>query len=131
MDYMIKFGDEILPNKYLMQDGYISVPNQRTELDAYRDADVLLHRSTSPNYKSKIQLTLCPMNEDDKRNVKNIIKSGMVNEVERKVYVTYWNEEFDAYTSGFFYIADVSYQPMGMYGGELWYNSVELELTEY
>lgn len=45
--WLIKFGNVILPNSYLLADGWESTPNQRLELDAYRDANMLLHRETS------------------------------------------------------------------------------------
>ena len=40
--WLIKFGDTVLPNKYLT--GYKDTPNQRLELAAYRDTEALLHR---------------------------------------------------------------------------------------
>lgn len=130
-DNLIKFGGTWLPNEYLLADGYESTPNQRTELDAFRDANVLLHRVTSSNYKTLISFTLCPMTLTDKQYVQSIINGGMENSTERKVLVTYWNDETNSYETGHFYIHDVTYQIMGYYGGERWYKSVTYELTEY
>ncbi len=130
-DYLIKFGSTVLPNEYITSDGYAATPNQRTELEAYRDADVLLHRVTSPNYKTSITLTLCPMSASEKQAVQETIDSGVINDVERKVNVTYWNDETNAYATGNFYISDVTYTPMGYYGGEKWYKSITYTLTEY
>ena len=42
--WLIKFGDVVLPNSFLLADGWESTPNQRVEIDAYRDANILLHR---------------------------------------------------------------------------------------
>ena len=130
-DNLIKFGDTWLPNDYLLADGYESTPNQRTELDAYRDADILLHRITSSNHKTDLSFTLCPLTLTDKQYVQSIINGGMENSTERKVLVTYWNDETNSYETGHFYIHDVTYQIMGYYGGERWYKSVTYELTEY
>ena len=149
-DNLIKFGDTWLPNEYLLADGYESTPNQRTELDAFRDANVLLHRVTSSNYKAlqshrqillhritssnhktNLSFTLCPLTLTDKQYVQSIINGGMENSTERKVLVTYWNDETNSYETGHFYIHDVTYQIMGYYGGERWYKSVTYELTEY
>lgn len=130
-DYLIKFGNTELPNKYITSDGYVTTPNQRTELEAYRDADIKLHRVTSPNFKTSIQLTLCPMSETEKKEVQSIIENGMINTVERKVDVTYRNEEINSYSEGYFYISDVTYSLIGRYGGENWYKSVTYQLTEY
>ena len=56
--WLIKFGNVILPNSFIMADGWESVPNQRVEVAAYRDANVLLHRETSENFKTKLTLTI-------------------------------------------------------------------------
>lgn len=130
-DYLIKFGSTVLPNKYITSDGYNTTPNQRTELEAFRDANIDLHRVTSPNFKTSIYLTLCPMSLQDKIAVQNIISNSMINETERKVRVTYWNDETNNYSTGDFYISDVSYQTIGSFGGEWWYKSVTYQLTEY
>ena len=53
-DNLIKFGNAWLPLSFLLADGYESTPNQRTELEAYRDADIYLHRVTSPNHKTSL-----------------------------------------------------------------------------
>lgn len=130
-DNLIKFGDTWLPNEYITEDGYVVTPNQRTELEAYRNADVLLHRVTSPNFKTSITLTLCPMSLTEKMTVQSIINSAMIVPTERKVAVTYWNDETNTYETGDFYISDVTYSVMGYYGGERWYKSVTYQLTEY
>jgi len=59
--WLIKFGGVILPNSFILVDGWESVPNQRVELDAYRDANVLLHRETSENFKTSLSLNIRPM----------------------------------------------------------------------
>lgn len=132
-DNLIKFGNTWLPLSYLLADGYESTPNQRTELEAYRDADIYLHRVTSPNHKTILTLNFCPMCKSDKENVQAIIysASSMINETERKVYVTYWNEEANEYTSGYFYISDITFKLLGFFGGERWYKSFTVKLTEY
>ena len=72
-EYLLKFGNTELPNKYITSDGYVDTPNQRTELEAYRDANILLHRVTSPNFKTTIMFTTCPMSLSDKKKFQNII----------------------------------------------------------
>ncbi len=130
-NFLIKFGSKELPNSFLTDDGYVTTPNQRTELEAYRDADIKLHRTTSPEYKTSIQLTFCPMSQSDKELLQNIIRTDMENEIERKVSVTYWNEETNDYKDGEFYISDVTYATLGFFGGEKWYKSFTCQLTEY
>lgn len=132
-DDLIKFGGTWLPLSYLLADGYETTPNRRTELEAYRDANVYLHRATSPNHKTTLTLNFCPMSQSEKEQVQAIIwgSASMVNETERKVYITYWNDETNGYTSGYFYISDITYQTLGRFGGERWYKPFSLKLTEY
>ncbi len=130
-EYLLKFGNTELPNKYITSDGYVDTPNQRTELEAYRDANILLHRVTSPNFKTTIMFTTCPMSLSDKKKFQNIINSGMINSTERKVCVTYYNDETNEYETGDFYISDPTFGTLGYFGGERWYKSVTYQLTEY
>ena len=130
-DNLIKFGNTWFPNELLLADGWQPTPNQRTELDAYRDASIYLHRTTSQNYKTTILLNLCPMTQTEKERVQGIINSAMINTVERKVQISYWNDETNEYSNGEFYISDITFQTLGFFGGERWYKPFSIKLTEY
>lgn len=130
-DNLIMFGDTRLPPDYIAADGWQITPSQRTELDAYRDANIDLHRVTSSNFKTSITLTLTPLSQSQKEAVQAIINAAMINEVERKVHITYWNEETNTYEGGDFYISDVTYTTLGYFGGERWYKPITYQLTEY
>lgn len=129
--WLVKFGDTAVPNKYLEK--YKETPNQRVDLDAYRDADVLLHRETSPNYKSKIIIPIRKLYLGEKILLKAIIDSGMINETERKVSATYWNSEEMDYKPGIFYIPDIEYTISHVDKRKLnmVYEPFEIQLIEY
>lgn len=106
--WLIKFGDTVLPNSYIEK--YDETPNQRLELDSYRDsATILLRRTTSPYFKSKMEIPIRKLYYGEKIVLKAIVDSGMINPVERKVRITYWNSEIMDYASGEFYIPDIKY----------------------
>lgn len=109
--WLIKFGEQIMPNDYLLVEGWESTPNQRTELDAYRDGNNFLHRETSENFKSKIVMSVADLDLDDKIRFLEIVNSGMIDAKERKVNVTYWNDETNQYitSSTGFYIPDIKW----------------------
>lgn len=132
-DHLIKFGSgtDWFPNEFLTADGFEVVPNQRTDLEAYRDANIDLHRVTSSNYKTSITLTLCPMCKTDKEQVFGYIRSGIVNAAERKAYVEYYNDETDTIDGGYFYLPDITFKTLGFFGGERWYASTTVKLIEY
>ena len=129
--WLIKFGDTVLPNKYLEK--YKETPNQRLELAAYRDTDALLHRETSPNFKSKIVLSVRELFLGEKIVFKAIVDAGIVLDTERKVSVTYWNSEEMEYKTGIFYIPDIEYEVKHVSETKfnMLYSAFQLELIEY
>lgn len=130
--WLIKFGDVALPNSYLEK--YKGKPNMRTEIEAWRDAGTLsLHRTTSPFYKSKITLPIRKLYYGEKIFLKALIDAATVNETERKVKVTYWNDEDMEYKSGEFYIADIEYTIVHVDERKLnmVYEPFNIELIEY
>ncbi|MDD3253830.1 MAG: hypothetical protein PHV18_14880 [Lachnospiraceae bacterium] len=131
--WLIKFGSTALPNHYLEQ--YRETPNQRLELDAYRDVAALLHRETSPNYKSKIVIPIRKLYLGEKIVLKAIVDSGIVSggERERKVFVTYWNSEVMDYEAGTFYMSDIEYtiSRVNEHKLDMVYEPFEIQLIEY
>ena len=110
--WLIKFGDVQLPNSFLLADGWEGTPNQRLEVDAYRDANMLLHRETSSNYKTKLKLNIRETSLAERMALNNVIglaTLSITEQKERKVSITYWNDETLTYESGVFYMPDITY----------------------
>ena len=110
--WLIKFGDVQLPNSFLLADGWESTPNQRLEIDAYRDANALLHRETSDKFKTKLKLNIREMTLLERIAFNNVIGLATLSvndKKQRKVAITYWNDETLEYTYGEFYITDTIY----------------------
>lgn len=109
--WLIKFGPQVMPNDYLLLEGWEATPNQRTEIDAYRDGNNLLHRETSENFKTKIVMSVRELTLDEKIIFQSIINSGLVDTKQRKVDVTYWNDETNQYETSQtgFYIPDIKW----------------------
>lgn len=129
--YLIAFGGYILPNSYLIQKGYSTIPNQRTELSATRDNNNYLSRVTSPNHKTTIKLTTGVLHLSEKLAIQSIMAKGLINETERKYSVTYYNDETNSYSTGYFYMPDVTYSVIDTLGNDIIYSSVSFELIEY
>lgn len=133
--WLLKFGNVQLPNSFLLADGWESTPNQRTEIDAFRDANVLLHRETSPNYKTKITITIRELNLEEMTALKAVIKQAIVNEQERKISLTYWNDETLIYTEAAtkVYITDTTYKihTVNERTNDIEYNSFTMTFIEY
>lgn len=134
--WLIKFGDVQLPNSFLLADGWESTPNQRIELDAYRDANVLLHRETASNFKTKLKLNIREMTLEERiafNNVIGLATLSVTDKKQRRVMVTYWNDETLEYATGIFYMPDTTYviHNLNEENKDLEYNPFSITLVEY
>lgn len=131
--WLLKFGSKIVPNKYLAYDDYTATPNQRTEVEAYRDLNNLLHRDTSPNFKTKIDFNTRPLYLSEKIDLQSTFASGLVNRAQRKYNVTYWDDEQNTYRTGVFYMPDVDYKIINVdeETKNILYNKMRFALIEY
>lgn len=134
--WLIKFGNVQLPNSFLLADGWESTPNQRIELDAYRDANVLLHRETAADYKTKLKLNLREMTLEERIAFDNVIGLATLSisdKRQRKVAINYWNDETLEYSYGEFYITDTTYviHNLDEVACDMEYNPFSMTLIEY
>lgn len=131
--WLLKFGSKVVPNKYLAYDDYTTTPNQRTEVEAYRDLNNLLHRDTSPNFKTKIDFNTRPLYLAEKIDLQSVFASGLVNRAQRKYNVTYWDDEQNTYMTGVFYMPDVDYKIINVdeETKNILYNKMRFALIEY
>lgn len=132
--WLLKFGSQEFPVKYLAVDDCDSTPDQRTEIDSYRDADNLLHRETSPNHKTKLEYnTIDDLTLEDKIIIQEIMKSGLLDAVQRKYQVTYWNDESNEYETGEFYVPDITFRQkrVDRVKKTIIYGSIRIALIEY
>lgn len=134
--WLIKFGDVILPNSFILADGWESTPNQRVEIDAYRDANVLLHRETSENFKTSLRLNIRAMDLEEKTAFNNVIGLATLdinNKKQRRLMITYWNDEELDYKTATMYMPDVTYNihTVDETDRDIEYNGFTIELIEY
>lgn len=127
--YLLKFGSTVMPNKYFLE--YSSTPNQRMESDAQRDQLGDLHRTTLPHHKTSITFSTHILTLDEKISFQNIINGAMTNSLQRRVPVTYWNDETNSYKTGSFYIPDIEFQVIDADANNIEYNPITVELIEY
>ena len=130
--YLLKFGDTVFPN-HLFQE-FSSTPDQRQDVNSERDNLGTLHRYVLPNGKTSIEFSTHIMDLDEKIEAQNIIKSNAVGTgipEERKVYVTYWNDETNSYDTAWFYVPDVKYTIMDATATTILYAPITVELIEY
>lgn len=132
--YLLKNAvtDSIIISKYIMAESWGSTPNQREELEAYRDDNSrTLHRVTADGHKTPITFEIIPCTLEDKIIVQNFFKTATVNEKERKVELTYWNDEDNDYKTSYFYIPNITWKIDDYDDNTINYDSTTIELVEY
>lgn len=135
--YLIKAGnsDEIFPHKYINISTYKSTPNQREEIEAYRDDYTRdLTRITADGMKTSIEFqTLDGISLEEKIEIQEFFKNCMVNEKERKVHITYWDDENNLYETSYFYLPDTQYtiDEINEKDMTMTYKSLTYKLVEY
>ena len=130
--YLMKAGAATFPHKYIQISTYQTTPSQRQDLDSYQDSLGNLHRTVVPHDRSKIIFkTMDNLNLTEKQEIQAFFNAAMTNTRERKVSLTYWNDESNAYATGSFYIPDVTYPIKRIEADNIVYDSVEYHLIEY
>lgn len=106
---VIQVGTYRIPLKYVQLESYAITPNQRQDLDSYRDANGVLQRTVLEHTATKIEFETPYMHLRDKLSFMSNLKAQFNNINERKVSVTYYDDETDSYKSGTFYIPDIQW----------------------
>lgn len=129
--YLIMLGTTKFPMKYIVASTYISSPNQRTELKAYTNAQNKLIRQTATRYRSKVEFETPPLFLDELQEIRNMLNKALINAVERKISVKYWNDEDLRYETMTCYMPDIDYKLKGEVNGTLLYEPIRLAFIEY
>ena len=130
--YFIRVGSDIIPNKFIVMDTYECTPDQRQDVDSYRDLNQDLHRNVASNTKSIVQFnTPAGLSETRLREFINLIHNNFSNNLERKAHIEYFNTDTGGYSSGDFYWVQPKYKIIKAEGNEVFYNSMEIKFIEY
>ena len=130
--YIMKFGNDEFDMGWIFRDTFAITPNRRQDRDSYRNANgkmvrnVLDHTATTITFQSK------PMTRHDFALMMEFIRDHFSNAQERKLSITYYSPDINAYKTGNFYIPDFEVTTiMQKKSGELLYNTCTLEFIEY
>lgn len=133
---LIKIGSYIVPLDLINVDSYNCTPDQRQDVDSYRDLNQDLHRNVADNYKTVVKFQTRPHLEEAKiRALINGIKSNYENAKERKVKLEYFDPDKGDYagTDGtrYFYWVQPQFKIMQINGNKIFYSSMDFEFIEY
>ena len=129
--------DVPFPNRYIALDTWDSTPNQREEIKAYRDDNTRnLTRVTAQGKKSKFTFkTRKYLHLAEKQEIQRFFTDGEAqaggDPNQRKIYLTFWNDEDNSYKSGYFYRPNMAFKIYKITDDDIIYNEMSFELIEY
>ena len=100
------------PQQYIEMGSWSSNPDQREEIRAYRDDNTrALTRITAQGRKSIFSFaTRNNLHLKDKIAIQKWFTEKEVNSTERKIQLTFWNEETNNYDTGYFYRPNMEFK---------------------
>lgn len=130
--YYVKAYNDTILDQYLAVEGFKCTPDQRQDKDSYRDGYGILHRNVLPGVTTTLELTTIDgLNIDQVIAFKEAINSGLLNSAERKVTLTYWNDERMAYCTDTFYMPDMTFTHSRIQGGTSIYKAATFKFIGY
>ncbi len=125
--------DVPFPNKYIALDTWESTPNQREEIKAYRDDNTRdLTRVTAQGKKSKFSFkTRKRLKLAEKQEIQQFFTASESDANQRKIRLTYWNDEDNMYKTGDFYRPNMTFKIYKITENDIIYDEMSFELIEY
>lgn len=127
--WLLKINGTVFPTRLIAAESLKITPDQIMDLDPYRDADGVLHRTALPHTATSIGFTTTALYLKDAE----ILNSFLPHDNRVKCQVEYWNPNTSSYDSGAFYIADVPYEfyMVDEEKNEILYKPINVTFTEY
>lgn len=108
--YLVKCGNFTIPLNKIKAETY-KVTRTVIDLDSYRDANGLLHRTALDHVPHKIELETLPLQTNtEMADLLGSIRSNFTNAKERKLNVTFYVPETDSYETQEMYMPDIPFE---------------------
>lgn len=108
LGYLIKVGNYVIPFKYMKAESYFAYRSVQ-DLDSYRDANGILHRTALDHVPNKVEFETPAMLTDKSfSELMGNIQSNYLNENERKLLVNMYIPETDSYVEQEMYMPDIT-----------------------
>lgn len=129
--YLIQIGNYKLPHKYISAESY-SVYKNTQDLDSYRDADGVLHRTALEHTPNKVEFETRNMLTDKQfSEIMSNIRNNFTNATERKASVTLYIPESDSYVTQDMYMPDIQPQLYSADSKKIQYKPIRLAFIGY
>lgn len=129
--YLIKVGGYEIPLKYIKAESYSPYRNIQ-DLDSYRDADGILHRTALEHIPNKVEFETVPMLTNTQfSEIMGNIQANFTNALERKASVTLYLPETDSYVTQDMYMPDIKPTMYFADSTVIKYNAIRLAFIGY
>jgi len=130
--YLVKVGDYTIPaNKFIRAESY-KVTLSVQDLDSYRDANGVLHRTVLNHRVNKMEFeTPAMLTNTQMAELFSNIANNYTVPAERKFIGTFYVPELDAYVSQDMYMSDPSFTIYGIFDGVIKYNPIRIAFIAY
>lgn len=131
--YLLKFGEDIFPLRFVYKESYRITPNRRQDLDSTRNANGKMTRTVLDHMPTTISFQTKPMYNDDLEKMMAFIRDHYIVDKERKVRLEFYCPDSNSYKTGDFYIPDIEYPiiKVELEQNRILYNGFTLEFIEY
>ena len=131
------YKEVIFPHNYIQLESWKSTPNQREEIRAYRDENTRnLTRVTASGKKSIFSFKTRPnLHLAEKQAIQTFFTQGEIrtggDANERKIKLTFWNEETNDYQTGWFYRPNMEFPIIKITNSDIIYGALDFSFVEY
>lgn len=129
--YLFKNTYREFPLKYIVSGSYRATPNQRTESKAYTDSNNYVKRNTFKHTHTKFEFETPKLFLKDMHEIKQFFDEATVDWLERKIKVTYWNDEELKYKTMTAYKPDIEYPVNNVNDEDILYDPIRIAVIEY
>ncbi len=130
--YLVKVGNYTIPaDKYIKTQSYKATLSVQ-DLDSYRDANGVLHRTALEHRVNKIEFeTPAMLTNIQMAELFNNIANNYTVPAERKFVGTFYVPETDSYVSQDMYMSDPPFSIYGIFDNVIKYNSMRIAFIAY
>lgn len=129
--FLIKVGDYTIPFKYMKAESYTAYRSIQ-DLDSYRDANGVLHRTALTHVPNKVEFETPAMLTDVTfSELMSNIQANFINADERRASVTMYVPETNEYVTQDMYMPDITPKMYHADSKKIQYDSIRLAFIGY
>ena len=129
--FLIKVGNYTIPFKYMKADSYTAYRSIQ-DLDSYRDANGVLHRTALTHVPNKVEFETPAMLTDKTfSELMSNVQANFTNANERKASVTMYVPETNEYVTQDMYMPDITPKIYHADSKKIQYDSIRLAFIGY